>query len=140
MKELRRSTTLRHQGLLRSQQTTVSRSCSQRQLMPTTPHSMPNILADSSSQDHPNHGRQTTNNHPHQNLQARSRNRDMFPHSPRKGWTHTLRDRKFRDRLSPLGTHGNAHDVANENSVPKVQEQQSSKPPLKSRMLRMVKK
>ncbi|KAL2528356.1 hypothetical protein Fot_20957 [Forsythia ovata] len=52
--------------------------------------------------------------------------RDVFPQSPRKGRTPTLRDRKFRDRLSPLGPHGKANNVACEDSVPKVREQQSA--------------
>lgn len=47
--------------------------------------------------------------------------RDVFPQSPRKGRTPNLRDRKFRDRPSPLGPHGKVED-----SVPKVQEQQSA--------------
>lgn len=47
--------------------------------------------------------------------------RDVFPQSPRKGRTPNLRDRKFRDRPSPLGPHGKVAD-----SVPKVQEQQSA--------------
>ncbi|CAA2975042.1 Transcriptional coactivator [Olea europaea subsp. europaea] len=56
--------------------------------------------------------------------------RDVFPRSLRKGRTDTLRHRKFRDRLNPLRPHGKAHNVATENSVPKVQEQQSSKSPV----------
>ncbi|KAL5556826.1 hypothetical protein UlMin_039062 [Ulmus minor] len=50
-----------------------------------------------------------------------------IPQSPRKGRTPGLRDRKFKDRLSPLGPHGNSHsNIACENSTPKIQEQQSA--------------
>ncbi|KAI3451941.1 hypothetical protein Pfo_008606 [Paulownia fortunei] len=52
--------------------------------------------------------------------------RDVFPQSPRKGRTPTLRDRKSKDRPSPLGPHGKPRIVAGEDSVPKVQEQQSA--------------
>ncbi|KAL2551641.1 hypothetical protein Fot_05260 [Forsythia ovata] len=52
--------------------------------------------------------------------------RDTFPQSPRKGRTLTPRDRKFKDRPSPLGPHGKTHNVACEDSMPKVQEQQSA--------------
>uniref|UniRef100_A0A5B6YV50 Uncharacterized protein n=1 Tax=Davidia involucrata TaxID=16924 RepID=A0A5B6YV50_DAVIN len=52
--------------------------------------------------------------------------RDVFPQSPRKGRTQNLRDRKFRDRPSPLGPHGKTHSVACEDSAPKIQEQQSA--------------
>ncbi|KAL2531796.1 hypothetical protein Adt_05147 [Abeliophyllum distichum] len=51
--------------------------------------------------------------------------RDTFPQSPRKGRTLTPRDRKFKDRPSPLGPHGKTHNVACEDSM-KVQEQQSA--------------
>ncbi|XP_038721764.1 uncharacterized protein LOC120013873 isoform X2 [Tripterygium wilfordii] len=49
-----------------------------------------------------------------------------FPQSPRKGRTPILRDRKFRDRPSPLGPHGKSHNISLEESVPKCQEQQSA--------------
>ncbi|KAF5752843.1 hypothetical protein HS088_TW01G00761 [Tripterygium wilfordii] len=49
-----------------------------------------------------------------------------FPQSPRKGRTPNLRDRKFRDRLSPLGPHGKTHNISVEESVPKYQGQQSA--------------
>lgn len=49
-----------------------------------------------------------------------------FPQSPRKGRTPNLRDRKFRDRPSPLGPHGKSQGIAFEDSVPKNQEQQSA--------------
>lgn len=52
--------------------------------------------------------------------------RDVFPQSPRKGRTPSLRDRKFRDRPSPLGPHGKNHNVVCEDSVPKILEQQSA--------------
>lgn len=52
--------------------------------------------------------------------------RDVFPQSPRKGRTPSLRDRKFRDRPSPLGPHGKNHSVVCEDTVPKIQEQQSA--------------
>ena len=64
--------------------------------------------------------------------------RDAFTQSPRKGRTPSFRDRQFKDRPSPLGPHGKSHNLACEDSVPKVQEQQSatellslgSRPPL----------
>lgn len=49
-----------------------------------------------------------------------------IPQSPRKGRTPNIRDRKFRDRLSPLGPHGKNHSIACEDSIPKMQEQQSA--------------
>ncbi|KAK3017805.1 hypothetical protein RJ639_003662 [Escallonia herrerae] len=52
--------------------------------------------------------------------------REAFPKSPRKGRTHNLRDRKFKDRPSPLGPHGKIHTVACEDLAPKVLEQQSA--------------
>lgn len=63
--------------------------------------------------------------------------RDVFPQSPRKGRTPNLRERKFKDRPSPLGLHEKAHSVT-EDLAQKVQEQQSatelfslgSKPPV----------
>ncbi|KAJ1414528.1 Transcriptional coactivator Hfi1/Transcriptional adapter 1 [Sesbania bispinosa] len=61
-----------------------------------------------------------------------------FPQSPRRGRTPNLRDRRFRDRPSPLGPNGKNHNIACEDSVPNVHEQQSatdlhsliSRPPL----------
>ncbi|KAI4315050.1 hypothetical protein L6164_027898 [Bauhinia variegata] len=61
-----------------------------------------------------------------------------FPQSPRRGRTPNLRDRRFRDRPSPLCPHGKNHGIACEDSAPKVHEQQSttdlhsvgSRPPL----------
>ncbi|PON66732.1 Transcriptional coactivator [Parasponia andersonii] len=49
-----------------------------------------------------------------------------FPQSPRKGRTPSLRDRKFRDRLSPLGPQGKSGNITFEDSTPKIQEQQSA--------------
>ncbi|KAF3440844.1 hypothetical protein FNV43_RR19130 [Rhamnella rubrinervis] len=49
-----------------------------------------------------------------------------IPQSPRKGRTPNIRDRKFKDRLSPLGPHGKSHSIACEDSIPKIQEQQSA--------------
>lgn len=49
-----------------------------------------------------------------------------IPQSPRKGRTPTFRDRKCRDRPSPLGPHGKNHSIACEDSIPKFQEQQST--------------
>ncbi|KAK6923129.1 Transcriptional coactivator Hfi1/Transcriptional adapter 1 [Dillenia turbinata] len=65
-----------------------------------------------------------TNGYQRSSLQSLCR--DVFPQSPRKGRTPNLRDRKFRDRLSPLGPHGKIHSVPCEDSVPKVHEQQSA--------------
>nr|GLL26421.1 uncharacterized protein LOC109177490 [Ipomoea trifida]GMC95057.1 Enhancer of mRNA-decapping protein [Ipomoea batatas]GMC97092.1 Enhancer of mRNA-decapping protein [Ipomoea batatas]GMC99213.1 Enhancer of mRNA-decapping protein [Ipomoea batatas] len=52
--------------------------------------------------------------------------RDVFPQSPKKGRTPTLRDRKFKDRPSPLGPNGKTHTAIYEDSAPKVLEQQSA--------------
>lgn len=52
--------------------------------------------------------------------------RDVFPQSPRKGRTPNLRDRKFKDRPSPLGLHGKAHSIGCEEPVPKIQERERS--------------
>lgn len=52
--------------------------------------------------------------------------RDVFPQSPRKGRTPNLRDRKFKDRPSPLGLHGKAHSLGCEDAVPKSQERERS--------------
>lgn len=49
-----------------------------------------------------------------------------IPQSPRRGRTPSVRDRKFRDRPSPLGPHGKNNSVACEDSIPKIQEQQSA--------------
>lgn len=58
-----------------------------------------------------------------------------FPQSPRKSRTPNMRDRRFRDHPRP---HGKNHNIAYEDSVPKIHEQQStidlhslgSRPPL----------
>lgn len=53
--------------------------------------------------------------------------RDSFPKSPRKGRTPNIRDRKFRDRFSPLGPHGKSHVATTcEDSVPKLIEQKNA--------------
>ncbi|KAK3035740.1 hypothetical protein RJ639_033442 [Escallonia herrerae] len=49
---------------------------------------------------------------------------DAFPPSPRKN--RSPRDHKFRDRPSPLGPLGKAHNVTPEEEFPRVQEQQSA--------------
>ncbi|KAA8545787.1 hypothetical protein F0562_020762 [Nyssa sinensis] len=51
---------------------------------------------------------------------------DAFPPSPRKGRSPVHRDRKLRDRPSPLGPLGKTHNVTSEEVVPRVQEQQSA--------------
>ncbi|XP_055806440.1 uncharacterized protein LOC129875031 [Solanum dulcamara] len=52
--------------------------------------------------------------------------RDVFPRSPRKGRTPTLRDRRFKDRSCPLRPHWKTHSVACEDNAPKAQEHQSA--------------
>ncbi|XP_051127209.1 uncharacterized protein LOC127248739 [Andrographis paniculata] len=59
----------------------------------------------------------------HSNLQSLCRG--VFPPSPRKGRSPTIRDRKSKDRPSPLGPHGKPRSVGGEDSVTRVQEQQS---------------
>ncbi|TKY55628.1 SAGA-type complex [Spatholobus suberectus] len=49
-----------------------------------------------------------------------------FPQSPRRGRTPNLRDRRSRDRPSPLGPHGKNNSVGCEDSTPKIHEQQSN--------------
>lgn len=51
---------------------------------------------------------------------------DAFPPSPRKGRSPINRDRKSRDRPSPLGPHGKPQSVACDELVSKAQEQQSA--------------
>ncbi|XP_059282627.1 uncharacterized protein LOC132036324 [Lycium ferocissimum] len=51
--------------------------------------------------------------------------RDVFPQSPRKGRTPTLRDRRFKDRPCPRGPHWKTHSAASEDNLPKAQEHQS---------------
>ncbi|GMH24583.1 hypothetical protein Nepgr_026426 [Nepenthes gracilis] len=55
-----------------------------------------------------------------------SLSRDTFPQSPRRGRTPSNRDRRFRDRPSPLGPHGKPQNaaLASEDLAPKIQEQQ----------------
>ncbi|KAH7575383.1 hypothetical protein JRO89_XS02G0095000 [Xanthoceras sorbifolium] len=51
---------------------------------------------------------------------------DAFPPSPRKGRSLVNRDRKFRDRPSPLGPLGNPQSMITcEESISKTQDQQS---------------
>ncbi|GMJ08039.1 hypothetical protein like AT4G33890 [Hibiscus trionum] len=64
-----------------------------------------------------------SNGYQRSNLQSLCKD---FPQSPRKSRTLNLRDRKLRDRPSPLGPHGKSHNTACEDAVPKVQEQQSA--------------
>lgn len=51
---------------------------------------------------------------------------DAFPPSPRKGRSPGSRDRKFRDRPSPLGPHGKPESVVCDELVSKAEEQQSA--------------
>lgn len=48
-----------------------------------------------------------------------------FPQSFRKGRTPNLRDRRYRDRPSPLGPHGKNNNIGCEDSAPKIHEQKS---------------
>ncbi|GAB2282695.1 hypothetical protein Dimus_017233 [Dionaea muscipula] len=54
--------------------------------------------------------------------------RDAFPPSPRRGRTPGFRDRRFKEKPSPLGPHGKPQTLAlaGEDLAPKVQEQQQS--------------
>ncbi|KAF4402013.1 hypothetical protein CsatB_024195 [Cannabis sativa] len=49
-----------------------------------------------------------------------------FPQSPRKGRTPSYRDRKFRDRLSPLGPNGKSHNITCEDVTARTQEHESA--------------
>ncbi|KAJ7967555.1 Transcriptional coactivator Hfi1/Transcriptional adapter 1 [Quillaja saponaria] len=51
---------------------------------------------------------------------------DAFPPSPRKGRSSVNRDRKLKDRLSPLGPGAKPKTVAFEESVSKTQEQSAT--------------
>ncbi|KAH6767068.1 hypothetical protein C2S52_018051 [Perilla frutescens var. hirtella] len=51
---------------------------------------------------------------------------DAFPHSPRKCRSPISRDRKFRDRPSPLGPLGKSPSITCEETVSRIQEQQSA--------------
>ncbi|KAK9038713.1 hypothetical protein V6N11_023569 [Hibiscus sabdariffa] len=64
-----------------------------------------------------------SNGYQRNNLQSLCKD---FPQSSRKSRTPNLRDRKLRDRPSPLGPHGKSNNTACEDAVPKVQEQQSA--------------
>lgn len=50
--------------------------------------------------------------------------RDVFPQSPRKGRTPTLRDRRFKDRACPPRPHWKTHSA--EDNAPKTREHQSA--------------
>ncbi|KAL2513459.1 hypothetical protein Fot_27430 [Forsythia ovata] len=50
---------------------------------------------------------------------------DAFPPSPRRPRSPVNRDRKFRDRPSPLGPLGKSPSITFEESSPRIQEQQS---------------
>lgn len=49
-----------------------------------------------------------------------------IPQSPRKGRTPSFRERKLRDRPSPLGPQGKSHCIPCEDLTPKIQEQHSA--------------
>ncbi|KAF7828638.1 scarecrow-like protein 32 [Senna tora] len=51
--------------------------------------------------------------------------RDL-PQSPRKVRTPNLRDRRFKDRPSPLGPQGKNHSIVCEDSAPRIHEPQST--------------
>ncbi|XVE49302.1 hypothetical protein DITRI_Ditri01bG0072100 [Diplodiscus trichospermus] len=51
---------------------------------------------------------------------------DAFPPSPRKGRSPVNRDRKFRDRPSPLGLLGKPQSIVLEEAVSKAQEQSAT--------------
>lgn len=51
--------------------------------------------------------------------------RDVFPRSPKKGRTPNIRERKFKDRPSPLGPHGKTHNVTFDDLTAKCQEHQN---------------
>lgn len=51
---------------------------------------------------------------------------DVFPPSPRKGRSSFIRDRKIRDRPSPLGPQGKVNSVVCDELTPRMQEQQSA--------------
>ncbi|ONH91872.1 hypothetical protein PRUPE_8G141100 [Prunus persica] len=53
-------------------------------------------------------------------------NADAFPQSPRKGRSPVNRERKFRDRPSPLGPNGKPQNLASEEFISKALEQQSA--------------
>ncbi|KAG4212811.1 hypothetical protein ERO13_A01G008600v2 [Gossypium hirsutum] len=52
--------------------------------------------------------------------------RDAFPPSPRKGRSPVSRDRKFRDRPSPLGPLGKTQSIVPEESISKTQDQSAT--------------
>ncbi|KAK4710318.1 hypothetical protein R3W88_004831 [Solanum pinnatisectum] len=52
--------------------------------------------------------------------------RDVFPQSPRKGRTPTLRDRRFKDRACPPRPLWKTHSAACEDNAPKAREHQNA--------------
>ncbi|CAN4081568.1 unnamed protein product [Withania somnifera] len=62
----------------------------------------------------------------HQRGTLQSLCRDVFPQSPRKGRTPTLRDRRFKDRPCPLRPQWKTHSAACEDNAPKAREHQSA--------------
>ncbi|XP_057782991.1 uncharacterized protein LOC131000876 [Salvia miltiorrhiza] len=69
-------------------------------------------------------GVKVAHGHPRNHLQ--SLYGDAFPHSPRKCRSPISRDRKFRDRPSPLGPLGKSPSLTCEETVSRIQEQQSA--------------
>ncbi|KAF5178276.1 Transcriptional adapter like [Thalictrum thalictroides] len=51
---------------------------------------------------------------------------EVFPPSPRKARSSYVRDRKIRDRPSPLGPQGKVNSIVCDVSTPRAQEQQSA--------------
>lgn len=79
----------------------------------------------------PRHGREEAHRNekvPNENQRSslQSLCRDDFPLSRRKGRTPILRDRKFRDQLSPLGPHGKCQMNSCEDSGLKSRQQPSA--------------
>lgn len=60
----------------------------------------------------------------HSNLQSLCKG--VFPQSPRKGRTPTIRDRRSKDRPSPLGPHGKPRNMGGEDLGTKVPEQRNA--------------
>ncbi|KAF5193371.1 transcriptional regulator of RNA polII, SAGA, subunit [Thalictrum thalictroides] len=50
---------------------------------------------------------------------------DAFPLSPRKGRSSNLRDRRFKDRPSPLGPNGKVPSIIHDESLSKTQEKKN---------------
>lgn len=62
----------------------------------------------------------------HRNSSLQSIYGDAFPQSPRKCRSPVSRDRKFRDRPSPLGPLGKSPSLTSDETVTRTQEQQSA--------------